>query len=1443
MISKKFKNMDCNIKFINEKILYFQDIIQNTIISSQKYKVLDILSANEINVCIQNLEILFNSLNSISNKVNQFINEGLQPNIEEIVNNLQQINNELSGIIKNNGTNNLDDLIKICLGKDFEKKFCITSDLKDKYHLLSKYMHPIGYKVIPYKSSEKKNEGKELILQKNKIIEDCAIVDHANNFDCFDLARTKRNFQTRVYGIKLAIQDITQKQTLIISGIVDDILLDCINNNYLSKNLKKIVEERPNDKDFQELSWDKFLETLSLKQLFIYDNTEIYEKYLGFINQTHLIKRKTINQIIKDFLGSELFMQRTILIQLLIKSYEPDFQYLAYLLYDLLSNDTNNNVDTQEQTLLFDSFPWTVKKYFRDCMKQTIEYTQNLSNFDNNKIPIEQQICLLKTTDNVKEKAMQKLKEVKSKSDDSGSKARQYLDGLLKIPFGVFREESILNKINSIKEEFQQIYTCIQKLKILDIPNKIEHNNLEIISILSQLKNNPDNLINKKIKEFCFEQLTISNNRMDLVNISTMLNNLIKKNNIKNFKLTNSKKNINEIKNQINDFLNFSINNNNIFQDIIKNLINDNVSLLILNNLSFYTSKIEDKQLEISKFMSSMTDTLDNAVYGHSKAKRQVERIIGQWINGEKTGYCLGFEGPPGVGKCLAKDTPIMLSNGKIKLVQNITLEDKLMGDDSTPRNVLALGKGIEKMFKIKQTKGDDYIVNESHILSLRMTKTGKKGDEHQMILGRRYFKNDIVDICIKDYLSLPIYLKECLKGYKVGLDFIEKELDLDPYTLGYWLGDGDSSTFRITTIEKEIVNYFKEHALSKDLQITQGKTKKSKNKYHLTTGLRGRKNDKNQLLNYLKNYNLINNKHIPEIYKCNSRENRLKLLAGLVDNSGYYNKVNNSLEITQKNKKLADDILFLVRSLGYNGTIKECNRSCMYKGEKKFVQYHKIKINGSGRQEIPVLLERKRPKEYKEIKDGLNTGIKIVPLEDDKYYGFQIDGNSRFLLGDFTVTHNTSLAKKGIANCLIDDDGESRPFAFIAMGGSSNGSTFEGHNYTYVGSTWGKIVDILIEKKCMNPIIFIDELDKISKTEHGKEIIGILTHLIDSTQNDSFQDKYFNGIDLDLSKALFIFSYNDYELIDRILLDRIHRIKFEHLTINDKLIITEKYILPEIYKKIGLEDVIKFPNEVIQFIINHYTCESGVRKLKEILFEILGEINLSILKEVKIYDLPFEISIEIVKKYLVEKHMINKVKINEKSKVAIINGLWANALGQGGILHIESNYFPSSTYCDLKLTGMQGDVMKESMSVAKTLAFSLLTASQLSKINELFEKTKKQGIHIHVPEGATPKDGPSAGTAITTVIYSLLTNKIIKNDIAITGEICLQGRVSAIGGLDLKILGGLNAGVKTFIFPKENDKDYKLFMDKYEKTKNLDGINFIQVEHISEVLKLVFIK
>jgi endopeptidase La len=437
-----------------------------------------------------------------------------------------------------------------------------------------------------------------------------------------------------------------------------------------------------------------------------------------------------------------------------------------------------------------------------------------------------------------------------------------------------------------------------------------------------------------------------------------------------------------------------------------------------------------------------------------------------------------------------------------------------------------------------------------------------------------------------------------------------------------------------------------------------------------------------------------------------------------------------------------------------------------------------------------------------------------------------------------------TSMAKTGLANCLLDENGNSRPFAMIQMGGDSNGSSLHGHNYTYVGSTWGGIVQILIDKKCMNPIILIDELDKISKTEHGREIVGILTHLLDPTQNDCFQDKYFSGIDLDLSKALFILSYNDVDSIDKILLDRIHRVKFSSLSLEDKLVIAETHLLPEVYKKMGLKGIIHISEDVIKFIIDEYTSEPGVRKFKEILFEIVGEINLDILKNQQtMLDYPITITTEDIKtKYFKDKQEIKITKIPEARSVGIINGLWANAMGRGGIIPIQARYYPCDKFLNLKLTGMQGDVMKESMNVALTLAWSLTSFENREKVRELYEE-KRHGIHIHCPEGSVPKDGPSAGTAITTVIYSLFNNQKIKHNVAITGEISLDGRCTEIGGLDLKFLGGIKAGVKEFIYPTENEKDYKSFMEKYENKDIVKDIIFHPVSNINEVFELVFEK
>ena len=1057
------------LPLVEKKIDFFKDVIQKTIIHVQKNKFLDILGISDVNTCIERLGDLSKKIQEVSE---------IKTNTDLLINNLQQINNELSSLLKSYGTDSLDDLLLICFGNNSK---IITEDIQyDKFELLKKYFHPTSYKVINKKDDNKQNKKDD-------------IIDDTVNLTCCDVVTSYKQFHMKVYGIKLIIHNSILKKSLVIFGIVDDIVIEFLNNKYVTNKQKNIIENLPQDDDFKSDSFQKFLSSLILKDYLIYENEhDIYSKYAGYISQCNNLKQKQISHTVKEFITDDMFNKRNTLIQLLIRSSNYENQYLAYLLYDLLSNDSNGNVDTQEQTILFDSFPWPMKQFFKQAMKKTIQYTNELSNFDINKIPIEQQICLLKAADSVKEKAMMKLKEVKAKSEDSGSKARQYLDGLLKIPFSVYKREPILNVMNSIRGQFKDIHKKYNIEKIFpEILNKEKYTSMEVLKYVKKIQGNSvsnsktDQI--QKIKEYL-----LIGDRSKLTANNKILDGILKKYNKKRTKFSHlNKEGLIERAIDLVDYF-IEEKNENIINDVIKEFNSVANMNPMLTNAEIKTDiqKINSNMKEITDYMTEVKTTLDKAVHGHDKAKKQIERIIGQWINGEQDGYCFGFEGPPGIGK--------------------------------------------------------------------------------------------------------------------------------------------------------------------------------------------------------------------------------------------------------------------------------------------------------------------------------------------------------------------TSLAKRGLSDCLKDDKGVSRPFSMIQMGGDSNGSTLHGHNYTYVGSTWGSIVQIIIDKKCMNPIIFIDEVDKISRTENGKEIVGILTHLLDPAQNDCFQDKYFTGIDLDLSKALFILSYNDASAIDKILLDRVHRIKFESLSLEDKLIISKTHILPEVYKKMGLEDMIKFDDEVLKFIIDEYTCESGVRKLKEILFEIVGEINLDVLKNNdKEYDFPILITISDIKnKYFKDKREVIIRKVPDTNLVGYANGMYATSLGNGGTLPIHAKFFPSEQFLELKLTGLQQDVMKESMHVALTVAWNLTPETKKQALRKLYDgEHNKCGINIHPGDGSVQKDGPSAGGIITLVLYSLLNDLPIKAKFAMTGEIQMSGDITAIGGLNHKILGSLKAGVKEFIYPKENKKDFDDFYEKYKDDERLKDIKFYEVDHISEALELIIEK
>jgi len=373
-----------------------------------------------------------------------------------------------------------------------------------------------------------------------------------------------------------------------------------------------------------------------------------------------------------------------------------------------------------------------------------------------------------------------------------------------------------------------------------------------------------------------------------------------------------------------------------------------------------------------------------------------------------------------GLGKCHAFDTPILMWDGTIKLVQNIKKGELICGDDSTPRTVLSTTFGRETMYRITPVKGEPYIVNESHILSLKVsgnknifwTNTNNQWQVNWLdhttlqyrsrLLGKDYKEAqdkvnlinspDILDISVMDYLNLGAKIKARLMGYRASVEWPFEPVPLDPYIFGVWLGDGSSGASAVTNIDPEVLDALEK--FSKDSSYVMKQISNTIT-YYISGGL-------------LKEMKVKNNKHVPLNYKRNSREVRLQLLAGLIDTDG--SLTGGCFDIIQKRKVLAEDICYLSRSCGFAAYMKQCKKGCWYKGEYREGTYYRVTISGNIG-DIPVKISRKQAQPRLQIKNVLVTGIKVEELGEDWYFGFTLDGNHRYLLGDFTVTHNTATA------------------------------------------------------------------------------------------------------------------------------------------------------------------------------------------------------------------------------------------------------------------------------------------------------------------------------------------------------------------------------------------------------------------------------------------------
>lgn len=431
------------------------------------------------------------------------------------------------------------------------------------------------------------------------------------------------------------------------------------------------------------------------------------------------------------------------------------------------------------------------------------------------------------------------------------------------------------------------------------------------------------------------------------------------------------------------------------------------------------------------------------------------------------------------------------------------------------------------------------------------------------------------------------------------------------------------------------------------------------------------------------------------------------------------------------------------------------------------------------------------------------------------------------------------SLTKKGESPilCLVGPPGTGKtsiarslakalkkPYVRISLGGVRDEAEIRGHRKTYVGAMPGRIANGIRQAGVKNPLMLLDEIDKVS-TDYKGDTFSALLEVLDSEQNYKFRDHYLE-VPLDLSEVLFIATANSLQTIPRPLLDRMEVIEVTSYTGNEKLHIATEHLIPKQLEKNGLKkEQLKISKNAVWKIASNYTKEAGVRQLEREIGNICRKAAKEILTTGK---KSVTITEKNLFKYLGKEKFMYQMA-NAADEIGIVRGLAWTSVG-GDTLQIEVNVMPGKG--EIMLTGQLGDVMKESARTGISYIRSVSRDYQIA--DDFFEK---HDIHVHIPEGAVPKDGPSAGITMATAMLSAITEQKVRADIAMTGEVTLRGRVLPIGGLKEKLLAAKNAGIKTVLVPKKNLADVEELSQEITK-----GLEILPVEHMEEVLKAAFV-
>lgn len=551
-------------------------------------------------------------------------------------------------------------------------------------------------------------------------------------------------------------------------------------------------------------------------------------------------------------------------------------------------------------------------------------------------------------------------------------------------------------------------------------------------------------------------------------------------------------------------------------------------------------------------------------------------------------------------------------------------------------------------------------------------------------------------------------------------------------------------------------------------------------------------------------------------------------------------NKVKTKIDKSNKEYFLREQIKAIQQELGEDEQAREVSKYVSYlrksklsKQVKEKAQYEidrLLKANSGDANYIRNYLDWLIALPWgKATKDSFDID-KVSKVLDDEHYGLQ-EVKERIL--EYLAVKQYTKSLKGPILCLVGPPGVgkssiaesiadslNRKFVRISLGGIKDEAEIRGHRRTYIGAMPGRIIYALKEAKVNNPLILLDEIDKLSNDYKGNPA-DVLLEVLDPNQNKTFRDSFME-VDIDLSNILFVTTANSLETIPRALLDRMEIIEVSGYTYEEKFNIAKKHLLKRVMKECNVdESKIKISDNAIKEIINGYTRESGVRSLER---EINKVVRKSIIELIKSKKESIKISSNNLEKYLgpVIYEFENKEK---EDKVGVVTGLAWTAYG-GDTLPVEVAVMKGNG--KLELTGQLGDVMQES---AKT-AYSYVRANS-DKYNISEEFYKKYDIHIHVPEGAVPKDGPSAGVTMVTALVSALSNKKVKGNVAMTGEVTLTGRVLPIGGVKEKCLAAHRIGIDTIILPKENKKNVNEIPPSIKSKLNL-----IFADKVEEVLQ-----